>query len=220
MNMDFVTFDNFNSDDGSYSGISRLPDFRYEEIKGIVADIIERCQISSIPLDVFSLAGKLGISLVKFSCLTAHEMKQLGQWGVTEETDGFYALAKKNKEVVPYIYYNDRKEPCRVRFTLLHEIGHHVLGHKQQSDLAEAEANFFAKYLITPPMLVDMIKPYDYMDIAFIFNVSPTCAWNSFDYYEKWKRHHIRCGRQYVEYERRILKLCSVEIPKNYWRAV
>ena len=42
----------------------------------------------------------------------------------------------------------------RIRFTIMHEIGHIVLDHTEHSDLAESEANFFAKYALAPPPLV------------------------------------------------------------------
>ena len=142
-------------------------------------------------------------------------MKCLSKFGITENTAGFYALAEKNGQKVHYIYYNDTLELGRIRFTILHEIAHIVLGHIEQSDLAEAEADFFAKYLIAPPMLVDKIKPTDYMEIKDVFMLSRTCAWNSFDYYQNWKRHHFKAGC-YEEYEKRILSCCSLVVPESY----
>lgn len=191
------------------SGSFMLPDFRYEEIKDIVADVMETHNVNCIPVDVFLLAKKLGMRLVKFSDLDEYEMKQLAQWGITDDTDGFYALAVKSGVLVPYIYYNDGKKRERIRFTILHEIAHHVLEHHQQSVLAEAEANFFAKYLIAPPVLVEKIYLCGCTDIATQFDVSAECAWNAFDYYQKWKRHYIRVGRKYETYETRILAVCK-----------
>ena len=37
-------------------------------------------------------------------------MQCLAKFGVTEDTTGFYALAEKNGQKVPYIYYNDKLE--------------------------------------------------------------------------------------------------------------
>ena len=210
MSMSFIASDKFDAGEDTGGGVSRLPDFRYEEIKAVAADVIEKYAVSSIPIDVFALAKKLRIRLVRFSDFTEDETASLGQWGITEETDGFYLLAEKNGEFVPYIYYNDKKDPRRIRFTILHEIGHHLLSHVQQSDLAEAEANFFAKYLIAPPVLVHRIEPQDYLDIACAFDVSGTCAWNAFDYYEKWRWHYLRVGGRYEEYEIKILNACAV----------
>ena len=179
MSMSFIAFDKFDADEDTGGGVSRLPDFRYEEIKAVAADVIEKYAVSAVPVDVFALAKKLRIRLVSFSDFTEDETASLCQWGITEETDGFYLLAGKNGEFVPYIYYNDKKDPRRIRFTILHEIGHHLLSHVQQSDLAEAEANFFARYLIAPPVLVHRIEPQDYLDITCALGVSGACAWNA-----------------------------------------
>ena len=114
----------------------------------------------------------------------------------------------------PEPFCNDNKSVERIRFTILHEIGHYILKHKQQSCLAEAEANFFAKYLIAPPILIHRINPSDYMEIAKIFKISEECAWYAFDYYQKWLYHHINIGFNYNAYEEKILAICSVEIPE------
>jgi Zn-dependent peptidase ImmA (M78 family) len=54
------------------------------------------------------------------------------------------------------------------------------------SDLAEAEANFFAKFLLAPPILVHLISPDDYLDIIEPFDISREFAYNAFSYYQKW----------------------------------
>lgn len=193
----------------------KLPSFMYEEIKEKVSKLVKKYNIQSIPVNVFLLAKKLGIRLVKFSDLTKYEIKRLADFGVSEDMAGFYALVEKQGKTEAYIYYNDKLELGRIRFTILHEIGHIILGHLEQSDLAEAEANFFAKYLIAPPMLVDKIKPTDYMEIQEVFLLTKSCAWNSFDYYQSWKKHHSRAG-YYEDYETRILNFCSLVVPESY----
>ncbi|MCM1321347.1 MAG: ImmA/IrrE family metallo-endopeptidase [Bacteroides sp.] len=194
---------------GESSGYSKLPAFRCEEIKEIVADIIEEYGVVRIPIDVFALAKRLGIRLVAFSDLTECEREAFARHGITADSDGFYVLSKKGGILIPFIFYNDCKPWERIRFTILHEIAHHVLDHRQQSDLAETEANFFAKYLIAPPVLVHKIKPSDYMDIEEAFGVSWECAWNAFDYYKKWRRHYMNRGCRYEKYETRILAACA-----------
>ncbi len=216
MGFELYTVDFFDDEEHTNSSISKLPPFRCEEIKRIVAKLIEKFNVKRIPVDVFVLAKQLGITLIKYSQLTEIEKAKLEKLGIPRDSDGFYALARKENKIIPYIYYNDSKNTGRIRFTILHEIGHYVLVHKQQSDLAEAEANFFAKYLIAPPVLVDKIKPSDYMDIAYVFKITKECAWYAFDYYEKWKRHYISCGSYYTEYEKRILTICSLELPNGY----
>lgn len=108
------------------------------------------------------------------------------------------------------IVYNDELSQGRVRFTILHEIGHIVLGHREQSELAEAEADFFAKYAIAPPALVHLTHPSDYFDIAATFGISLECASYAMSYYNKW----LQFGpSSYLEYEYRTIKLFSDEEP-------
>ena len=212
-NFGFVSYEQFTEEE-IYSNSSKLPYFRYEEIKKTISVLIEKYDIKKIPLDVFGLAKKLKINLVKYSQLTEYEMNQLEEYGISRNSDGFFALVVKKGKSIPYIYYNDKKSVERIRFTILHEIGHYILEHKQQSCLAEAEANFFAKYLIAPPILIHRINPSDYMEIAKIFKISEECAWYAFDYYQKWLYHHINIGFNYNAYEEKILAICSVEIPE------
>ena len=171
---EFIVVDTVDTSEEVYdvSGGFRLPDFMYEEIKDVVSKLVKKYNVQNIPVNVFALAKKLGIRLVKFSDLTEYEMQCLAKFGATEDTAGFYALA-------------------------------------------EAMADFFAKYLIAPPMLVDKIRPIDYMEIKEVFLLTKTCAWNSFDYYQTWKRHHFRVGR-YEEYENRILDFCTLRVPEPY----
>lgn len=208
--MSFKIADVLTDENESYSEISRLPDFRYEEIKNKVAECIELYEVKNIPVDVFELSDRMGIKLVKFSELTQNELQLLSNFGINSNSAGFLALASKKGKIIPFIYYNDAQDFGRVRFTILHEIGHLVLEHLEQSDLAEVEANFFAKYFIAPPVLVDRINPSDYMEVACVFNLSNQCAWNSFDYYIKWKKHHNKNNELYESYEKRILNFCSV----------
>ena len=89
--------------------------------------------------------------------------------------------------------------------TILHEIGHCVLGHDDTtpSSIAEAEARFFAKYAIAPPPLVHRIKPKCPADIQKYFCISDEAATYAFSYYKKW----LNSGSAGLKsYERALLK--------------
>jgi len=183
----------------------RLPDFRFEEIKKTVADIVARYSISSIPVDVFDLAKKLGIRVVPFSEVSEYVWNKIRSFGIPDNIDGFFLMAEKYGREVPFIYFDDSRSRGRIRFTMLHEIGHFILNHKEQSTLAEAEANFFAKYMIAPPVIVHQIQPNDYLDLKNRFDISDGCAWNAFSYYIKWLGHKERNGKVLEGYEKKIL---------------
>lgn len=75
------------------------------------------------------------------------------------------------------IYYNETMPlPC-VRFTLAHEIGHAVLGHKNADDpVAEKEANCFARNLLCPVPVASAMQLESASDYASVFNVSNQMA--------------------------------------------
>ena len=152
---------------------------RYEEIKRAVVDLFETTGIASVPVNPWLMAAKSGIRLIRYSELPEKEASKLRSL-----CDG--GVFFKNQELRPTIVYDDSVGVGRQRFTILHEMGHYILGHHQDSDLAEAEANFFAKYAIAPPMLVSLISPNDYIDIALAFGLSDDCAYYSMLYYQKW----------------------------------
>jgi len=179
-----------------------LPDWRYEQIKREVAKVFVNCNIKQIPINGFEIANKLGIILIPYSAFSEEKKKKL----IEEDEDGF--VVKRGGKF--YIYYNDDKSYGRINFTILHEIGHVVLNHTQQSDLAEAEANFFAKYAIAPPVLIE--KYCNHMSnlgkLGWIFNnfrVSETSGYNSFSYYLKWKRKFEQIN-EYTDYELMIIE--------------
>ena len=90
--------------------------------------------------------------------------------------------------------------------TILHEIGHCVLDHTGHSEHEEDEANFFAKYAIAPPVLVDKIGAECPEDIYNVFDISYEAAVYAYDYYLSWKRRHNRIGK-YTDYEEKLLAL-------------
>lgn len=76
--------------------------------------------IKSVPVDVFAFGKMLGIHFVQYSQLTKYEKSELEKNGISQNSDGFFALAEKIGNFTPYIYYNDGKDFGRIRFTILH----------------------------------------------------------------------------------------------------
>jgi Zn-dependent peptidase ImmA (M78 family) len=121
----------------------------------------------------------MGIKLVPYSKLPAHVRKLV----LASQEDGC-CMPREDGQI--YIYYNDRKLWGRIRFTILHEIGHIALDHQEQSDVAEAEANFFAKYAIAPPPLVHALGIPNVYQIMERFETTDECAHYVLNYYYKW----------------------------------
>ena len=180
----------------------KLDDTVYEYIKEEVIDLFVRNDIKCTPISGFELAQKMGIIVIPYSALTEQQLKAARQ----TSSDGFYMEPGNGKE---YIYCDDTRGYERLNMTILHEIGHCVLGHNEitDPDVAESEANFFAKYAIAPPPLVHRICPIYPSDIQKHFFISYEAACHALNYYYKW----LQFGdRNYTSYERTLLLQFSV----------
>lgn len=127
-----------------------LSDNRYEEIKKIVVDLFVSYNVSCVPVNAFELASKMGIKVVPYSAISKTKRYLLFK----ESEDGFCVERTSGDW---FIYYNDQKDYGRINNTIFHEIGHIVLDHSEDSELAEKEVKFFAKYALVPPVLVHII---------------------------------------------------------------
>lgn len=177
-------------------GIS-LSHSRYEEIKQIVTDVFVKYNVLCIPVNAFELAIKMGVNVIPYSAI--HESKR--NFLLKKSEDGF-SVEKNLGEW--YIYYNDRKGYRRINNTIMHEIGHIVLDHSEDSELAEKEVKFFAKYALVPPVLVHKLGLDNPLDIANVFEVSLEAAFYAYSYYKKWLQYG---SPMYTKYEQTLLNL-------------
>lgn len=182
-----------------------LSDSRYEAIKQDVVDMFEECGLDTYPIDCFEIARRLHYRLVPYSKLKGKKLIAARQISL----DGFHILIedKRTRMFVWVIVYNDSNSHERQRWTILHEIGHIRLDHTQESELAEAEANFYAKYSIAPPPLVHIAQCEDFMDIATKFDMSVTAAFYAMEYYLKWLRYG---PAEYQPVEQKMLRLFGI----------
>jgi len=178
--------------------MAKLHNDRYEEIKEIITDLFESLQISAVPIDCFNIAKRLGFDIVPYSSLPKKTLDLVRNSG---GGDAYTLITRDDNK---YIFYNDDAIIGRVRFTIMHEVGHYILGHLEESDLAHSEADFFAKYALAPMPIIHSCKIESYVDIKNIFNVSNECASNIMDSYLKWLEYG---PKGYTCYENRIIEL-------------
>lgn len=160
---------------------------RYDKIKDEIVDLYEDHGVCALPIDCIGLAQRMKVRLMAYSQLTKKKLTA----AYAMSSDGFLLPleCKLTGQMEYVIYYNDDNCHERQRFTIMHEIGHIVLDHCEESDLAEAEANFFAKYSLAPPPLVNEIEVEDYYDMAIKFDLSLQCAMYCMKYYQKWLQY-------------------------------
>lgn len=176
-----------------------IPNARYEEIKRIIVRLFVKHNVSCIPVNGFELASKMGIHVIPYSAYPPETRRLM----LMKSIDGF-CVEKEPGEW--YIFYNDEMDFRRINNTILHEIGHIVLDHSEDSELAEKEVKFFAKYALVPPVLVHKLKLDNPYDISVTFEVSLEAACYAFSYYRKW----LNCGpADFTSYEHTLLQLFS-----------
>lgn len=86
-----------------------------------------------------------------------------------------YTVAKciNNKFI---IYYNNFKDETTIRFTLMHELAHIILQHTEDNDIANKEANCFARNILCPIQIIDEFKLSTVKDYVECFNISEPMA--------------------------------------------
>lgn len=173
----------------------RLSNERYEEIKRTVVNLFVEYEVRCIPVSGFELGMKMGIEIIPYSAFNKNKQNIL--FHISE--DGFCVQTNKWR-----IYYNDKQYYRRINNTLFHEIGHIVLDHSIDSDLAESEVQFFAKYALAPPPLNDKLNIKNVIEIYEKFDISWEAAENALKYYHKWlsfRRYDL------MDYELKLLNL-------------
>lgn len=182
----------------------RLEDDRYEEIKRTISELYCDYEISAIPISVERLASKMNILLVPYSEFDSEKREALLR--ASEDGFSFYNSDKKQFS----IYYNDSKRTRqRIRFTIMHEIGHIALGHGQSCDRTESEADFFARNALAPLPLLIVNNIRSVEEIAEIFNISFECSKNVY----RTLNRRLECGLiGFLDYEIEIITLfCKIK---------
>ncbi len=175
-------------DDDPDAAPIKIPWRRYVEIEGAVLKMYRRADARTMPLDVFEIALSLDCSPIPYRALGPQLYPALSEYS----EDGFSAWRLGDKWA---IYYNDRKPFARQRFTIAHELGHVMLGHREHSALAEKEADHFAAAALCPLPLLALYGIRDCDEIVRIFRISKEHAVNRlkdlarWSLLEDWKRN-------------------------------
>lgn len=176
----------------------KIPKWRYDEIERKVVELYIKEKIHSVPINPFKIIERRGYILIPFSRIEAENRPA----EVNDDNDAFSFYSPKENNY--YIIYNDERPLPRIRFTLMHEIGHIELGHKLESDLARREADYFAGYALAPSPLINTLALGNYFKIKSMFWISNECAEVRYNSFCKWKEFG---GVLYKDYEETLLDL-------------
>lgn len=161
-----------------------------------ILDIYLRCGVKEFPLDCLGIIGQLGIRLIKYSELS--DAKRETCMLVSQDAFKLHS---------GMIYYNaECRYVPRQRFTLMHELGHIVLGHVGESRQNEDEANYFASNILAPRVVIHKSRQTT-KDIQEKFGLSCTAANIALDSYKAWYDRICRTTRKPTEVELRMEEL-------------
>lgn len=152
----------------------------FSRIEKVIADSLEDYDLARYPFDIWHALNVQGYRATRYSLLPENVRNTI----LDKYPD---ALTLRRKGLAPSgieILYNDDRSEKRIRFSLAHELGHIWLGHPDQFsnqapelvEMAEAEANFFAGYLLAPTALVLSLELNTPQKIANYFDISLEAA--------------------------------------------
>ena len=139
-----------------------------------IAEIYERADIRSLPIDPLAAARSLGIKAVSYKIIsecyqiTFEELYRKSLWGFSFLEGEFPVLALNESAC------GERRR----RFTAAHELGHCVHGHLHGGNLesAEREANRFAADFLAPLCVLERCGVSSAAEIGRLCGISESAA--------------------------------------------
>lgn len=149
-----------------------------ETMNGLILKVLKDCDIRSFPIDCFKILDRYGLKYFKYS----------------ELEEPLHSICFKfSEDSLNYeekICYNEKKAPGRIRFSLMHELGHVLLNHGSfHSDEMEQDANSFASNILAPRIVIHHADCKNENDVSKLFDVTFECARYAFQDYRRWHRY-------------------------------
>ena len=100
--------------------------------------------------------------------------------GLFRDADAVTLREERDGSVYYIVLYRLDGHPARLRFTLAHELGHRVLGHRDSTPAEEREADCFASHLLCPEPVLQRFSsprsPERAEQLARLCYISLSCA--------------------------------------------
>ena len=139
----------------------------YNFIAKKTLSVYVECDIRSFPIDCFKILRHYNFRIYTYAQLLAANPR-------------LYEMCRKySDDAFRYqniICYNQQSHEKRIRFSLMHELGHYILGHKEDSDENEDEADYFASCMLAPRIAILKTGCGTAEDIHDQFDVSYAAA--------------------------------------------
>ncbi len=149
-----------------------------KQIIKMVALVYRECDIIDVPIDCQAVIETLGYDLIPYSRLARSKRQACRK--ISE--DAFTAGGT--------IYYNDTEAfYTRIRFSLMHELGHLLLGHTVDDPFREQEADTFASWMLVPRVDMELCRVMDAAEVAGRYDISLSAARCVINDYDRWRCH-------------------------------
>ena len=97
----------------------------YHDILVKILDVYRDCEVQSFPIDCYSILRHYGYRIFTYQNIRDIN-ERLYQYCRNYSEDAFRYGAKR------IIAYDENKSPFRIRFSIMHELGHIMLGHSRE----------------------------------------------------------------------------------------
>ena len=151
------------------------PDYKYAT--NVAYDELSYYNGNFPQIDILELLAEAGDIVVKTYSQAARYLKCSHNefaYNIAQSEFGFTVSDLKSGNHI--IYYNDLKDEKTIRFTLAHELGHIRLEHKEDNEVADKEANCFARNILCPVQLVKGFNLATVEDYVECFGISVPMA--------------------------------------------
>lgn len=215
----------------------KIPQYaRYDYCYKKSCEFLEEFKIKSFPINVMEIVHqqKWGIApyselMDKFQCNRQTVIHILGS------SDGCTIWDGTNYSIA---YNDEQKLGDRVRFTIMHEIGHIYLGHlldfeatkiyrgsltKSENRVLENEANAFARNVLSPVSMYLTLKNKSVQNVAHTFGITTAAAEARIDFINRDVEliRHLKLGNKLMLVYQRLMKkrkciICDAQFFEKY----
>lgn len=153
------------------------------KIDAAVLNVFSTCKVRSLPFSCQEL-----LSFYGYSCIPYNSLSPEKQLACTTISDDAFCLNHT-------VYYNSNTAPFRIRFSLMHELGHICLRHTSvsgKSQSPEQEANAFASLILAPRMVIHYSGCRTAEDLSRVFQMTFEASGYALNDYYRWYDHILR----------------------------
>lgn len=168
-----------------------------DRIFGYILKVYEECDVIDFPIKCEKILSHYGYRLYTYNEIY-RKNPELYNMCVSYSDDAF--LDRNTKTVA----YNNNKPKGRIRFSLMHELGHCMLNHESDTPHNEQEANCFASNILAPRIAIYYAKCKNAADVKNVFGLSLAASEYAFMDYCSWHKNVIANNRRISHWDKKI----------------